>query len=255
MAGKFFVRFNLHNSLCSYPASFDLLRPFVDISDGELRGYFEEIELIHKQRAQRLKANTIHIEALKGKKVLFLGDSLTSDNFGYRRTVTCASELDAHDGSVSGGTSSAVLHSAKMLIESVKPDIVSIMLGTNDSVCIEQLDFPQVSIDEYTRNIDAILGFAKKQGAIVLLFEIPPIIEERFSRSFASEFKLQTNENIHVFNRALTRTASKYGIKPIDNSDFKDASLFEHDGIHLNLKGQELFSKKWLTSCINLIKC
>lgn len=258
MAGEFFVRFNLHNSVCCYPASFDILRPMVgDMSDAELRAFLDKIENVHAQRAAELKkAYEREINVIRGKKVLFLGDSLTSDNFGYRRTVTRAAELNALDGSVSGGTSSALLHSAKMQLQSFKPDIVSIMIGTNDSVCIESDNLPQVGTEEYGRNVKAIVEWSLNIGAHVLLFEIPPVHEERFSKSFTSQYKLQSNGNIATYNSVLKNIADECGIPLLSNAWIADGdknSLFEPDGIHLSLEGQELFARNWITAVAKII--
>ena len=50
MVGEFFIRFNLHNSVCNYPACFDVLRPLVDISDAELQAFLDKIEGMIKSK-------------------------------------------------------------------------------------------------------------------------------------------------------------------------------------------------------------
>ena len=248
MSVNFFARFNLHNSICENPISVSHLRPFLDMSDGELLSMLDEIKDIQNKRAERIK-NQMPTEcrALCGKRVVFLGDSITSDNLGYRDTVTLAGELLATDGAVSGATSSMILHSAKTHIEESKPDIVSIMIGSNDSVCIESGTLQQVSLSEYERNVKSIVGWAVNNGAKVLLFEIPPVSETRFKKSFDGKSKFQSNENISVFNEALAKIAKAYGIKLISNGWLTDNdSMYMPDGIHLSLEGQEEFAKRWL---------
>ncbi len=257
MIGRFFIRFNLHNSVCNYPASFEVLRPMVDISDEELRACLDEIQSTHQSRAERLRASHgREINAIRGKRVLFLGDSLTSDNFGYRRTVTAAAELCALDGAVSGGTSSTILHPSKQQLASFKPDIVSLMIGTNDSVCIDSEDLPQVGIKEYERNVRAIVGWARESGARILLFDIPHIHKERFTRSFTPQHKLQSPENIQKYNTVLKGIAQDFSIPLFSNAWTAEGDvdkLFEPDGIHLSLSGHELFAEKWLESAAQII--
>ena len=256
MVGRFFIRFNLHNSICNYPASFDVLRPLVDISDAELQACLDEIENTHAERTERLReSHASEINALRGKKVLFLGDSLTSDNLGYRRTVTKAAELNALDGAVSGGTSSTILHSAKIQLRSFKPDMVSIMIGANDSVSVDREELHQVGIAEYERNVRSMVDWSLKTGASVLLFEIPPIHEERVAKSFTSQYKLQSNDNIKKYNCVLKNIANEYKIPLFSDSwiEKEDTdSLFEPDGIHLSLRGHELFAQNWLTSAAKI---
>ena len=253
MAGKFFVRFNLHNSICSYPISFDILKPLVDISEEELKDWLKEIDHIQNNRAMRLKTSySQQIEKLNGKKVLFLGDSITSDNLGYRETVIRAAGLKGINGSISGGTSSMILHSAKMLIESEKPDIVSLMIGTNDSISTEREDLNMVSIAEYERNVREIVRWAKRCRTNVLLFEIPPIIEATFSESFAHQSKIQTNKNIQKYNKVLKFIAEDNKIELLSNRWLmENREFYEPDGIHLSLNGQEMFAKKWLNAAIS----
>lgn len=257
MVGEFFIRFNLHNSVCNYPASFDVLRPLVDISDAELQAFLDKIEDIHTQRAEMLsQSHAKEIKALHGKKVLFLGDSLTSDNFGYRRTVTKAAELKALDGAVSGGTSSTILHSSKMQLHSFKPDIVSIMIGANDSVSVDREELHQVGIEEYCRNVRAMVDWSLKAGASVLLFEISPVHEERFAKSFTSQYKLQSNDNIKRYNCVLKNIANEYCITLFSHTWIAKEdvnSVYEPDGIHLSLRGHELFAQNWLTSAAKII--
>ena len=257
MVGEFFIRFNLHNSVCNYPASFDVLRPLVDISDSELQAFLDKIEDIHTQRAEMLsQSHAKEITALCGKKVLFLGDSLTSDNFGYRRTVTKAAKLEALDGAVSGGTSSTILHSSKMQLNSFKPDIVSIMIGANDSVSVDREELHQVGIEEYSRNVRAMVEWSLNAGASVLLFEISPVHEERFTKSFTSQYKLQSNDNIKMYNCVLKNIANEYRIPLFSHTWIAKEdvnSLYEPDGIHLSLRGHELFAKNWLTSAAKII--
>lgn len=55
MAVDFFVRFNLHNSICSNPPSVDLLKPFLKLSDEEISAMLREIDELHVARAARLR--------------------------------------------------------------------------------------------------------------------------------------------------------------------------------------------------------
>ena len=250
MSVKFFARFNLHNSICENPISVAHLRPFLDMSDKELDDMLTEIENIQKKRAEQLSGD---YSSLYGKSVLFVGDSITSDNLGYRDTVTLAGRLLATDGAVSGGTSSTVLYSTKAHIEKSCPDIVSIMIGSNDSVCIDNLNLPQVSLAEYKRNVNAIVKWAKDSGAGVMLFEIPPVIEPRFKKSFDSQSKLQSNENINKYNSVLKEIADSFDIPLLPNGWLCGMEEFYMpDGIHLSADGQTQFAKKWLDAALQL---
>ena len=257
MPGEGFVRFNLHNSLCCFPASLEVLKPLVDISEEALREYLLEIDRIQNERVVRLQATyTKEIEKLKGKKVLFLGDSITNDNLGYRESVSRAADVESINGSISGGTSSMLVPLAKHLIEK-RPDVVSLMIGANDSISLEKESFHQVSLEEYERNVDTILGWAKQIGAKILLFEITPVLEDRFKLCFAKEQQLQSNAAIQGYNLILQRLSRKHQIELLAHPWLAEGavreSLYESDGIHLNVKGQALFAENWITSAARLL--
>ncbi len=225
------------------------------MSDEDIQNMILEIDEIQFSRAERLKKKySLITEKLKGKKVVFLGDSITSDNLGYRVTVTKAANLYSFDGSVSGGTSSMILHTAKVLIEKQKPDLVSLMVGSNDSVSIARKELNQVSIEEYDRNVREIVRWAKEVGAKVLLFEIPPIIEELFEKNFNSQSKFQSNKNIQIYNSVLKKIAEDNETELSLNHWLSEkVEYFEPDGIHLNVRGQETFAEKWFESVTKTI--
>ena len=254
MAVDFFVRFNLHNSVSSSPLSVEVLKPLLNYGEDELDLMLREIDEIQSDRAGRLrKKHPEAVGALIGKKVLFLGDSITSDNLGYRGAVTRAADLRGIDGAVSGGTSSALLHSAKRYIEKEAPEIVSLMVGSNDSVSVDVAELNQVSPSEYERNVRAMVGWAKKSGAQVLLFEIPPIVEESFERNFSRQSKLQSNDTVKRYNGILCRIADDAGIRLISSEWLSECrDNYEPDGIHLSPCGQERFAESWLNAAAKL---
>lgn len=252
MSVKFFARFNLHNSVCENPPSVEFLRPHFNMSDAELKSMISEIDNVQKEAAERIKEQLPATFAeFLGKRVLFAGDSITSDNLGYRHIVARTLGLEGIDCSVSGGVSSMLCHTVKTKLLQNSPDIVSIMVGSNDSVCIDDYDFPQVSLCEYERNIGKIVKWAKNSGAKVLLFEIPPVMEESFKKSFDSQSKLQSNENIKRYNDILKRIADKNGI-PLLSNDWLGGKndFYMPDGIHLSATGQEEFAKRWISHLI-----
>ena len=256
MAVDFFVRFNLHRSPSSLPLSVEALRPHLKREDEELACMLREIDAAQAERAEALrKKYPEETTALCGKKVLFLGDSITSDNLGYRGTVTGAAKLLGIDGSISGGTSSMLLHGAKLSVEKERPDLVSLMVGSNDSVSIEEMELHQVSPSEYERNVRQMVAWAKRSGARVLLFEIPPVVEARFQRNFSGQAKLQSNETVRSYNERLQGIAREAGVELIGQGWLsEDEANYEKDGIHLSVQGHEAFAERWLLKAYEIIK-
>ena len=239
MSERFLIRFNLQN----------------EATEETRREYLDEFERMQSERIDRLK-NTYHgeINILRGKRILFLGDSITSDNLGYRMSVSRAAELLATDGSVSGATTDSLLPLAREKIGEARYDLISIMLGANDSVTLVKEGRNQVSLDEYVANMDKILGCAKESGASVLLLGITPVHEERFQKSFFGQNKSQTNQTVARYNHRLEELADKHGV-PLMNHLWLTEDLFlEHDGIHLTPSGQEHLSEAWLIAASKCMK-
>jgi hypothetical protein len=143
---------------------------------------------------------------------------------------------------------------AKDFTTKLKPDIVSLMIGTNDSIGMESVENSQVSIDEYARCIGLILKWATESGAKVILFEIPPVHEERFNKCFNPNSKFQTNENIKKYNDALRKVASVYSVSVISNECYLQNmdENYEPDGAHLSTKCHEIHAKRWIEETAKL---
>lgn len=234
MADVFNVRFNLN---FSYPTE-------------EMKAIYASYERIHNERILRLPDA---YGALYGKRVVFVGDSITSDNLGYRTTVTRAARLIAYDTSLSGGKSSNILENAKQTIKGEAPDIVSVMIGANDSPLKGEPLKHGVELADYAANVRDIVSTATKAGAKVMLFEITPIHEKNFAAHYEGKQKFQTNENIARYNAALAKIAAEYGAMLLPNGWLGKAADFEPDGIHLSVEAQERFAARWLEAAMKII--
>ena len=259
MPQRAFLRYRLQNSIRMIPDTLSLFEAALETDRDTLSAYLAELDALKAEAVARLREN--HAEAialLRGKRVLFLGDSLTADEIGYRPFVTEAAGLVARNGAISGATTSSLLHICRQRLYSKGspvPDVVSIMLGTNDSVSIEREELYQVSPAEYERNMREILTWARKIGTRVLLFEIPPVLEAQFCAHARSNAKLQSNRSIHAYNSILRKLADGLGAVLIahDLPD-GDVALYEEDGLHLSVKGQELLAAHWLESAASLLR-
>ena len=239
MSERFLLRFNLENHA----------------ADEVRARYGAEFDATQTERVSRLrKAFAEELRVLRGKRVLFLGDSITSDNLGYRTSVSRAAELVATDGSVSGATTATLLPLAEARIREGQYDLISVMLGANDSVTLEKEGRGQVSLEEYAANMERILKKAKASGASVLLLGITSVHEERFAKSFLSEGKRQFLSTIARYNGQLRALSQAYGIPFLEHIWQNDDRFLEKDGIHLTPLGQERLSEEWLVAASNIIK-
>ena len=126
MPKRFFMRFNLQNGVNHFPATAEIGAALQNADSSEIQEYLDEFDTVQARRAERMREYFgDHLAVLNGKKVLFFGDSITSDNLGYRETVSRAAHLQSADGSISGGTSATILQFAKSKLIAEKPDLLS----------------------------------------------------------------------------------------------------------------------------------
>lgn len=259
MSKRFFMRFNLQNSASIFPCTAEVGASLLDVEPNEIQGYLDEFNLEQKERSNKIrKIFGSKLSVLEGKKVLFFGDSITSDNLGYRPTVCLTAKMRGVDSSISAGTSCTIIQFAKLKIIAEKPDIVSIMLGNNDSLGIGDEAFKHVSLDEYERNICALISWAKEVGAKVLLLCATPIHQERFNKHFNPQLKYQSLKNIKSYNERLYRIANDLGVAIYEHDYLKTEEDFntflDADGVHLSPLGQEQLAIGWINRAIDLFK-
>lgn len=238
MADRFYARFNL--------------------SHEDFLVFKNEFDEFQNKRAKSLKKEFPKaVTALEKTRVLFIGDSISSDNLGYRISVSLAANLDAVNGSRSSATTDTLIESSLSLTEQTKPEIVSIMLGSNDSIWLKETNENMVSLEKYARNMREIIVKSKEVGAKILLFEIPLVEENLFKAYFTERGKFQTNERIRSYNRRLSEIAAEEKISLLKHEWLKGDELspfFEPDGIHLSVDAHALFAKHWLINAIKLVK-
>ena len=218
----------------------------------EVKAELATYERIHTERILRLPAS-LDLTPLRGKRVVFVGDSITSDNIGYRLTVTRAARLRATDTSLSGGKTNNILEDAKQAILAEKPDMVSIMIGANDSPIKGEPLKHGVALPQYAENLREIVRTAAEVGAKILLLEITPIHEANFAAHYEGKQKFQTNKNIEEYNGAVREIAAEFGATLLQNGWLGAAEDFEKDGIHLSDAAQERLARRWLETAVNLI--
>ena len=254
---QFFLRFNLHNSFGNFGDSPLIMKDYLDDFDAS-RDYLEKISSIQDERQKELSSNFYqNIEKLYDKKVLFIGDSITNDRLGYRTTVTRAAKLKGLNASISGIMTPNMVGVAIDWIAGSNPDIVSIMIGTNDANKIGYgFNKNAVSVGDYEKNLEVILDFAKQRGSKILLCEIPYICEEKFNSTNGGR-RINSNENIRDYNMIVRKLAKKYADVLVFHdwilNDPNIADFFEDDGLHLSSTGHEVFAKMWLTNALKIV--
>lgn len=244
---KFFVRFALQRSLGTFGETFPY-ESIMKAEDGEIEAFIEECDAWQKKQAEEI-STLMDLKSLNGKRVLFVGDSITADRLGYRGIVTKAAGFESLNAAISGAVSSDMLRCIKDNAVSFKPEIVSVMLGTNDSLIIAD-EKNLVSLEEYENNLDVIIRICKESGASVIISTPPPTDEKRF----AITYKSNNNYNIRRYCDVIRKLAKKHSVLLNDFSEIiKNEPLeeiLEPDGIHLTSYGHRKFAEKWIETAL-----
>ncbi len=254
---EFFIRFNSgYDITVPNPRDIDVLSVGTGDSPAEVQKTIDRLNAVHDYRGTLLKEKfKDDLSKLNGRKTMFIGDSITRDNLGYRATVTLTGELEPCNLAVSGTVSAMLLNKYKRSLKSFRPELVSIMIGGNDALLTGEERLPSISISEYKRNVSAFVRWAKEAGATVLLFEITPVHERWFEKHYTTKEKYQTNENVSKYNAVLREVSLEYDIPLCPNGWLLENLdlYYEKDGIHLSEKGHEAFALNWMENAIKII--
>ncbi len=255
---EFFVRFSLHRSCRSFEEDQFDIHAIPGLAKGDVDRYICECNSYQEKIAKNLKSR-YDLSALSGKRTLFIGDSITTDRLGYRGIVTKAAKLNAVNGSFSGATSTDMARYVYELTQSSSPELISVLIGTNDAVMVGgEPMFNTVSIEEYSRNLGNILDISLASSAKVILMTIPCCNEYAFNSQNASLGRHQDNANISVYNQVVHEMAEKKSIALLNLEKFmnerRTENLHEPDGIHLNIGTHVCLAEEWLKRVSEIIK-
>ena len=185
------------------------------------------------------------------KTILGFGDSLTF-GYGVKKGVSFIDRLPflmsqkmphiewaSINKGVNGDTSRDALIRLKSDVLDLKPDIATILFGTNDSSLNE---YQYVSPYEFSANMEKIASGIKDAGTLAVLITPPPVTDSDF-------FPYNTNDRIEAYSYLIYEVSEKTLCPLIDlwkfMGSFDDpyiSSLLSHDGIHINEKGYSVIS-------------
>jgi len=247
MSKEFFLRFSLQQMGGCMSQDVYEVKQAIDATEDEMDCILCKFKQSVQKRSDALKLKYHDVGNLKGKKVLFVGDSITADKMGYRNVVCEVASLDGMCLAYSGATSTDMYRFVNERICTFNPDIVSVMIGTNDAFFHSGVQKENlVSKCEYERNIRGILETATKHNKQVIISTIPQCVES----ALCDEFKYNTDQNISAYNQIVRKVASDFDVMLVDfeaklKTMPKDG-LYEPDGVHLSPDGHDVLASLWL---------
>ena len=162
------------------------------------------------------------------KKIVLLGDSIT-EGFDINKYFP---GLNIVNKGIYGDNSDGVLARLNRDVIELRPDIVFILIGTNDFACGKT---NQMIINNLTKIIKTISS--SLQGTTIYLASILPV------RALDN----RNNTDIQKVNREMQSISKNIGINYFDlypnflDSNSELASKYSDDGLHLTAEGY----KKW----------
>lgn len=196
---------------------------------------------------------------LDGKRITFMGDSITSDRFSYfnviREAMEGRSTVQLQDHSISAYKLVDIITNYCPVVTDFKPDIVHVLIGVND---LRRSLSPHggilISVEEYTRQLRFLISEMQLIGAKLIFSTLSPIDYER-ATTFSSVNSVFLEKDRIAYNDAIRQTAKEMGCIVNDMEDtyrqYSASEITEPDGLHLNVIGQRLLAEKVLGALEN----
>lgn len=200
-------------------------------------------EILKDYDINRLKTVT------RDKKILFMGDSITSDRLSFGKIAAEVLPCSVTDCAVSGSRAINVAADINSCMETYKPNIVSVLIGTNDAIYTDKSSvYTATSPKEYARNLKIIAERVSDFGALLILNSIPPVFVSRFNEMNPNwSAKKETND---IFNDIIYNLSIELGFVYNDFrtifSTWEVEKLFEPDGIHLSPFAHKQLARKFV---------
>ena len=251
---EFFVRFILQKMIGVFDDDAFRYECVMDASKDEIERFISKCGMWQMQQAEALKQK-FDLTSLHNKKKLYIGDSITADRFGYRGITTLAAELNSYNGAVSGATSVDMLRFLSDNIRKSNPEIISLMIGTNDSLTIcDKKNL--VSVQEYRNNISEILRISKQFTDKIIISTLPPVNEQAYSGTHNTQLSKMTVQSVEALCDVVKEEADIHNVyindayKALHDKNLDE--IVEKDGVHLTKEGQALFAEQWIKSVLGM---
>ncbi len=190
---------------------------------------------------------------LVGKKVVFLGDSLTERD-GYVRITGGLTGANVINSGIGGNTTKDALARFERDVLAHNPDIVVIGFGMNDQAAVKYMDFASfVSVADYKANLINMVDQLQAKGITVVLVTPNPVKVGEGFFNYNSENSDWDYDHGYMpdFVNAMREVAEEKGTELVDiyeefNKIADNGYLYagNGDGIHLSAEGGKFYAEK-----------
>lgn len=263
-AFRFNFKFKLHKSNIGIglgDAEYDRLAVAYGVSLEDVMREVKISEDSNGREAQLLlEAFPNAADCLDGRRITFMGDSITSDRCSYfniiRRALMDCPGIQLQDCSISAYKLVDVITNYSPAVTDFRPDIVHVLIGVND---IRRSRSPHggilISAGEFERQLHYLIYEMREIGAKMILSTLSPIDYQK-AETFASVNSVFLEEDRLVCNDIIRNTARKMDCIVNDMEEayrkYAPCDITADDGLHLNLIGQRLLAHRVLDALIHL---
>ncbi len=252
------IKFNMQKLILDVPEKDALwLSRIFNVKESEVRELLDDFENTVNRQAEEIR-NGREIPAVrKSRKIVFIGDSITSDRESYfniiRKLYENEEKLVWIDASVSGDKSDDAKMKFYERAMQYCPDAAHILIGTNDMRENGDEDGEScLSLGDYRKNLEYIVKRLQKNGVHTILSTISPVHSEGVGKRFPHDNWVYQKSNIDAVNMIIEEVAEKFGARLNDMrhvySRYRAEEILFQDGLHLNALGQRLLAENVLTA-------
>ena len=213
--------------------------------------------------AAKIAANTdlSPLQAVSAR-VLFLGDSITSDRTSYcgiiRKVLEPYEKLQVFDTSVPGNKVIELYSYSYPETHEIHADIAHIMLGTNDILCTDQPPYlNRVHAEDFAEKLDYVVRCLTQDGTKVILTTIPVFSPKKAEVSLQGFRKQYREEDRVRYNQIIRDVAVRYGVVLNDMepvyAGFTREALTWNDGYHMSPFCQSMLAEHVLQKILQLV--
>ncbi len=265
---EFHLSFNLHKACLDIGIRDDdraKLSCIYNIPPERLDTVLAEFENRNRESAEAVLrvCGAPDVNTEKKFRVAFLGDSITSYRMSYRcilqRIFAPYPNITIKDFSVSGLKASDIFTAYYPAIRDFKPAIAVVMVGTNDMrITDDEYQYPHTPVRLVARNYAYLVEKLGKTGCAVLAVTLPPFCMKKI-RVALNRWSILLREDVRKeYDDVIAGIARNNDAVLIDMREeyekYDPSDITMEDGLHLNLKGHRILTKKIYLEMTKLLK-
>jgi lysophospholipase L1-like esterase len=160
-------------------------------------------------------------------------------------------DLEIYNLSISGGTTKTINERFEGEASARKADALIFQAGGNDAAFDTDSSLSQIPLEEFERNVRAIIEAAKRMPPPHILFMGFHTCDETKTTPVSWCNLSYTRERIETYNKTMERVCNEMSVQFLDTFDLLENNDLE-DGLHPNARGHEKIFKRVRNELVRL---